>query len=566
MSDEQTPPEGPEAPDAPAKPSGPASSPPWWTHDSAPTPPQQSSPTSPPAWSRPDEPTAPTPPAAWSRPDDITQSQPTAPQPTFPTTPPAGPTEPASSWSPPAASAWPPQAASSWPPPTPPQGQGPTPQWPTQPPTSWPPSPPGVPPYGGWAGPGAPYPGGHPGQWPAPKPSPTKRVVAVVAAIALVIASAGIGALVAVAVHKDSPTSSASGNGNNGFTFPTFPNFGNGNNGNGNNGSGSSSSSGPLDANAVASKVTPAIVNINTTLDGGRAAGTGIVISANGAVLTNNHVIADATSIKVDIGGGDSHSAHVVGYDVGDDIALLQIDNVSNMATVTVGDPAASHIGDPVVAIGNALGKGGSPTVTQGKITAVDQDVTAGDAQGGLTETLHHMIQIDAQIQPGNSGGPLVNAQGQVIGINTAAASGRFSQQTGSNIGFSIRIDSAIGVIRTIQSGKESNGVHIGGERALLGVRVSSPDQVSPTAPFNVAPVNSGAVVVQVEPNSAASDVGMQAGDVIVGVDTKNVDDQNALHLALTEFHPGDKVPVTWVDANGDRHTETVTLGEGPPA
>jgi S1-C subfamily serine protease len=418
-----------------------------------------------------------------------------------------------------------------------------------------------VPPYGGWAGPGSPYPGGHPGQWPAPKPTPAKRVVALIAAIALVIASAGIGALVAVAVHKDSPTSSASGN--NGFTFPTFPNFGNGNNG---NGGGSSSTSGPLDANAVASKVTPAIVNINTTLDGGRAAGTGIVISSNGAVLTNNHVIADATSIKVDIGGSNSHTAHVVGYNVRDDIALLQVDNVSNMATVTLGDPSSSHIGDPVVAIGNALGKGGSPTVTQGKITAVDQDVTAGDAQGGLTETLHHMIQIDAQIQPGNSGGPLVNAQGQVIGINTAAASGRFSQQTGSNIGFAIRIDSAIGVVRTIQSGKEIDGVHIGGERALLGVRVSSPDQVSPTAPFNVAPVDSGAVVVGVEPNSAAATAGIQAGDVVVAVDSQNIEDQNALHLALTEFHPGEKVPVTWVDANGDRHTETVTLGSGPPA
>src|SRR5262249_27500792 len=152
-----------------------------------------------------------------------------------------------------------------------------------------------------------------------------------------------------------------------------------------------------------------------------------------------------------------------------------------------------------------------------------------------------------AQIQPGNSGGPLVNSQGQVIGINTAAASGRFSQQTGSNIGFAIRIDGAIGIVRTIQSGKESDGVHIGGERALLGVRVSSTDQISPSAPVNVAPVNSGAVVVGVEPNSAAASAGIVAGDVVVGVDKQNIDDQNALHLALTEFHPGEKVPVTWV-------------------
>jgi S1-C subfamily serine protease len=402
-----------------------------------------------------------------------------------------------------------------------------------------------------------------------------KRVLAVIAALALVLFSAGIGAAVATAMHKDSTQNASS-------TFPNFPGFGNGgtgngssngsnpfgngSNGGGSNGSGSGSSStgsGSLNANAIASKVTPAIVNVNTTLAQGRAAGTGIVISSSGLMVTNNHVIADSTSIKVDIGGtGNTHSAHVIGYDVADDIALVQIEGVSNLKVAEIGDPSQVDVGDPVVAIGNALGKGGTPAVTQGKVTALNQDVTAGDASGGTTETLHNMIQIDAPIQPGDSGGALVDASGKVVGINTAAAGGRFQQQSGSNVGFAIPITNAISITDQIQKGDESNGVHIGA-RALLGVSVK--DANDPTSGVQ-SPVSSGAAVTTVQSGSAAAAAGIQVGDVVTAIDGNAIQDQNGLHLALTKYHPGDKVSVDWVDSGGQKHTASVQLGEGPPA
>jgi S1-C subfamily serine protease len=411
---------------------------------------------------------------------------------------------------------------------------------------------------------------------------PGKRVLAALAAVLLVLASAGVGAAVANAVHKNSsnqqsigstsPFGGGSGNGNGGFGG-----FGNGSNGSGSNGSSSngtgsngssSSGSGTLDASAIAAKVSPALVNINTTLSDGRAAGTGIIIGSSGEVLTNNHVIADATSIKVDIGGtGNTHDAQVVGYDVADDVALVQIQGVSNLKTVDLGDPSKLNVGDPVVAIGNALGEGGAPKVSQGKVTGLDQQVTAGDPTGGTTETLQHMIQIDAPIQPGDSGGALVNSQGQVVGMNTAAAGtgGRFTQQTGSNVGFAIPVSSAIQVIRQIQSGNGSGNVHIGSSRALLGVNVADPSQGGDSNCSSSSSA-SGALVVGVQGSSAASAAGLQECDTITSLNGKSIADQNALHLALTAYNPGDHVTIGWTDPSGQTHSASVTLGSGPPA
>jgi S1-C subfamily serine protease len=431
------------------------------------------------------------------------------------------------------------------------------PAWPPQAPPSWPPSPPPPGPPGGGLGP---VPGTPAEGWPAPpsRSSAAKRVAAAVAAIALVLASAGIGAFVAVAVGHDARPLTV--------TAPTLPvsPFTPGTSG---NGSGGSTSPGTFDANVIASKVIPAIVNITTTTTQGRAAGTGMVVSASGEVLTNNHVIADSTDIKVDIGGtGNTHSAHVVGYNVADDVALLQIEGVSNLPTVKFGDPSKVNIGDRVVAIGNALGRGGTPAVVQGKVTALDQEVTAGDPVGGTTETLHNVIQIDAPIQPGDSGGALVNTRGEVIGMNTAAAGGRFRQQSGNNVGFAIRADNAVTIVRQIQSGVGSDKVHIGGKRALLGVRVSDIDNPGLTLPSNVAPVDSGALVIGVEGTSAAGGAGIKTGDVVVSVDGTTISNQNGLHLALTKYQPGDEVRVGWVDTLGATRAATVKLGEGPPA
>ncbi len=354
------------------------------------------------------------------------------------------------------------------------------------------------PPAGAEPGPwGAPLPGWSPAappSWPPTGPPPrqptkARRGIAALAALALVLASAGVGAAVAVAVHRNSDTQAFSANGNgttngnggfNGGTLPSGNGLGGGTFGGGAGDGGTGSipgGSGSLDQAAIAAKVTPALVDINTTLAQGRAAGTGMLISSTGEILTNNHVIADATSIKVTIAGtGPTYNAKVVGYDVTEDVALVQItDKVSGLPTVTFGDPSKVQVGDPVVAIGNALGKGGTPSVSQGQVTRLDQQVTAGDGNGNQ-ETLEGMIQINAPIQPGDSGGALVDSSGSIIGMNTAAAGGgQFNSQSGSNVGFAIPIDHAVSIVSQIRTGVETDKVHIG-DRALLGVQVQDLD------------------------------------------------------------------------------------------
>lgn len=187
-------------------------------------------------------------------------------------------------------------------------------------------------------------------------------------------------------------------------------------------------SSSGVDAAAVAAKVDPAIVDVNTTLQGGAAAGTGMVLTSSGEVLTNNHVIDGATSVTATDSTGRKYSAKVVGYDAADDVAVLQLQGASKLPTVSVASTAPA-VGDPVVALGNALGRGGTPATAEGSVTAVDQTITAADDNGANPETLHNMIQIDANIQPGDSGGPLVNANGQVVGMDSAGSSSQASIQ-----------------------------------------------------------------------------------------------------------------------------------------
>jgi S1-C subfamily serine protease len=418
---------------------------------------------------------------------------------------------------------------------------------------------------GPWAPPppawGAP---GRPAAWPPIPPAPAaptkaRRGLAALAALALVFASAGVGAGVAIAVHNNSNTRTFDSAGTN--SLGNNPPTGNGGTGvtlpGGGNGS-VPSGGGTLDMSAIAAKVDPALVNIDTTLAQGRAAGTGMLISSTGEILTNNHVIADAKTIKVVIGGtGPSHDAKVVGYDVTEDVALLQItDNVSNLPTITFGDPKQAQVGDPVVAIGNAGGKGGTPSVSQGQITLLDQQVTAGD-QGGNQETLQGMIQISAPIQPGDSGGALVDETGKILGMNTAAAGGGRFNSAGSDIGFAIPIDNAVGIVGQIRTGVETDKVHIG-DRALLGVQVVDLAGQS-------APVTAGALVKQVQDHTGASAAGMQIGDVLVSIDGKAVTDSASLRAVLAKLHPGDSVRVGWVDSTGQKHEASVKLVVGPP-
>jgi S1-C subfamily serine protease len=242
-----------------------------------------------------------------------------------------------------------------------------------------------------------------------------------------------------------------------------------------------------LTTQQIASKVDPGLVDVVTTLgyQGGAAAGTGMVLTPTGEVLTNNHVIDGATSIKVtDVGNGRTYPAKVVGYDKPHDVAVLQLAGASGLQTVTLGS-SAPRTGQKVVALGNAGGKGGTPSVAAGHITGLDQAITASDESAGAAERLTGMIGHNADIQPGDSGGPLVNTYGEVIGMNTAGSSSSprtgFQPQPGQSQpgqsqpttqAFAIPITTASSIASQIEAGTPSSTVHIG-RTAFLGVETS---------------------------------------------------------------------------------------------
>jgi S1-C subfamily serine protease len=436
------------------------------------------------------------------------------------------------------------------------------------PPLPSPPSPP-LPPYPGVGAPGS---WGLPPTPPEPPSTPSRRPSyrgVVAAALALTLAAGSLGAGIGVALahrHNSSSVTDASsalpGVGNSPNTSPSTPNT------NPNSpsttpntvrpNSGSSGSSSPS-TSAIASKVDPAVVDVTSTLafQNGTAAGTGMVITSSGEVLTNNHVVEGASKITVQIDGkGPSYPAKVLGTDKTDDVALLQMQGVSGLKTVQLGDSSKVAIGDAVVAIGNALNLPGPPSVAQGSVTALDQSIQVS-GNDGSTENLSGLIQTDAQLQQGDSGGPLVNASGQVIGMDTAASVGRrFS--SGPATGFAIPINRAKAIADQIAAGQASGNVHIG-EAAFLGVEVQP-------ASGNGSGSSSGAVVSGVAPNTPAQTAGLAAGDTIVAFDGKAVNSPSDLTQLISGHHPGDRVQVGWVDQSGQHHSATVRLMSGPPA
>src|SRR6266853_2219688 len=236
----------------------------------------------------------------------------------------------------------------------------------------------------------------------------------------------------------------------------------------------STNHNGTINAQNIAAKVDPALVDINTVVQTatstGAASGTGMIITSSGEVLTNNHVVGQSISISVTIAGhAGSYKAHVIGVSPTADVALIQIEGVSGLPTVTLADSSSVKVGDPVVALGNALGAGGTPALTQGQITAVDQTITASEGSG-RSETLTGTIQSDAGISPGDSGGALVNSAGQVIGMITAGEAQGF-RTTVSPIGYAVNTNSALTVVNEIRAGQASADVIIG-PVGYIGVQI----------------------------------------------------------------------------------------------
>jgi S1-C subfamily serine protease len=317
---------------------------------------------------------------------------------------------------------------------------------------------------------------------------------------------------------------------------------------------------GALPNSQIAAQVNPGLVDIVTTLGYQRAqtAGTGMVLDPSGEVLTNNHVIEGATSIKaVDVGNGRTYPATVVGYDRSHDVAVLQLRGASGLQTVATGNSARASVGEKVVAIGNAGGKGGTPSLVTGRIVSLGESVTASDAATHTSERLTGLIGHNAPIQPGDSGGPLVSPTGKVIGMNTAASPG-FTMQ-GQTQAFAIPIDRALSIADRIDSGRGSATVHIGAT-GFIGVSVVSADQ----ARLNGVPPGSGILIGGVLSGSPARAAGLRAGEVIVSVGGRRVGSPEALQSVLQRHHPGDRVDLTWIDQSGLRHSATVTLINGP--
>lgn len=298
-----------------------------------------------------------------------------------------------------------------------------------------------------------------------------------------------------------------------------------------------------LDVAGVVARVEPAVVSIQVAARGGTGAGTGVILSSKGEILTNAHVVEGAASVKVTLAGeSQSRTAEIVGTDPSADLALLTIPGASGLPTVELGKSGNVAVGDDVVAIGNALALRGGPTVTRGIVSALDRSL---DADGGNTIT--GLIQTDASISSGNSGGPLVNAVGQVIGINTAvAASGRGS--AAENIGFAIAIDQVMPVLERLRGNTAAVS------KGFLGVSSADPDDGS-----------RGAVVMSVASGSAADKAGIAAGDLVTRVDGKAIDGAAALASAVRAHQPGQSVDLRVIH-NGSERTIKATLAPQPAA
>jgi S1-C subfamily serine protease len=390
---------------------------------------------------------------------------------------------------------------------------------------------------------------GAPPQWaPAPPPQPPSfwnRIAAFIVLIAVVAAAAGAGIGFSLArainphqsanvISPESPISAATPG----------------------TGSGNSSASG------IAARVNPAIVDINTTLGNGQAAGTGMIVSSTGEILTNNHVVTGSTSINVTVQGrSQDYSAHVVGVDISQDVAVIQIDqNVSSLPTVQFADSSSLQVGASVTAIGNALGQGGAPHVTQGQITALDQTITASEG-GGSAETLDGLIQSDALIYEGDSGGALVNGSGQVIGMITAGQAQGF-RSSASSVGYAIASNTALSVVNRIRAHEVASDLTYG-QVGYLGVAVQSLD--SGAAQQLGLSVSSGALVTaSPQSGTPAYSAGISRYSVITKIDNSAITSADSLGNAVKSHRPGDSVSVTWVTSGGT-HTATVTLGAVNP-
>jgi S1-C subfamily serine protease len=343
-----------------------------------------------------------------------------------------------------------------------------------------------------------------------------------------------------------------------------------------------------LTSSQIAARVDPALVDVVST-DGYQQAtseGTGIVLTSTGEILTNNHVIEGATSIKVtDVGNGKTYTATVVGYDATQDVAVIQLQDASGLTTASLGDSSTVQVGDSVTALGNAEGKGGTPSVATGTVTALNQSITASDELSNVNEQLTGLIETNAPIQPGDSGGSLVNSYGQVIGMDTAASSSYQLQGQSSTAtqAYSIPINEAVSIAQQIENGTTTSDIHIGAT-AFLGIEIgSSSSSDNGSNGFGGfggfggysgqngengqgSSTTSGVSIAGTVSGSPAANAGITEGDTITAVGGQSVSSAEDVAKALVSYHPGNSISISWVDQYGQSHTTNLTLATGPAA
>jgi S1-C subfamily serine protease len=298
-----------------------------------------------------------------------------------------------------------------------------------------------------------------------------------------------------------------------------------------------------LDSAEATAEQSAGLVTITTELGfgAGEAAGTGIVIGSNGLVVTNHHVVEGATDISVTVPTtGTTYDAEVLGYDAVKDVAVLQLEDASGLTTVTT-ETSGVDVGDDVTAVGDAGGDGGSLTAAEGTVTALHQPITISDEQTGEPSRLRNLIEVDADIIPGDSGGALLDSEEDVVGMNVAASNGAADIS-----GYVIPIRRVLRIAGQVLAEDASGTVEIGYD-AFLGVSMGA-----------------GLALVGVVDGSAADRAGLGAGDTVTSLGGTAVSTQAQLRRAVASHDPGDVVTVTWTDASGTSHSASVTLGRAP--
>ena len=293
------------------------------------------------------------------------------------------------------------------------------------------------------------------------------------------------------------------------------------------------------------------VVDVEAALgfQGAESFGTGIIVSSSGEVITNNHVINGATTVRaVVVSTGVTYTATVVGTDPSHDIAVLQLQRANGLTTVQLGNSDSVKVGAAITTVGNAGGRGGQPTITTGRVTALGRTVSATDESGGSSETLHGLIEVNAALQPGDSGGPLVDSHGAVVGIDSIGT--QSARSAAARRGYAIPINTAIAVDRAIDAGQRSGAITLG-RPAFLGILTASTG-------------NAAVVVEQVLPRTAAATIGLRAGDRLVAVAGTTVHTVADLTAILHGLQAGRTVSITWITANGTTRHASAVLGSGP--